>query len=873
MLLPCFSRAQSIKRPIKKVEDKGDTTKLKIDSAYLDSALKDPIYSSSEDSIVIDFGDVDTLVLFHNKAKVKSMDMELEADFMKLSRAKKVIFATGVYDTLGVLQGRPLFRNDGLEYTEDSIKLNYESKKALIQNVYTEQGDGYLFGGIAKREPDGVTYIKGVSHTTCDMVKSHQHPHFYILMTKGKIVENPKKYVYFGPTYLIIEDVPMPLILPFGFFPQISGRSSGIRVPTYGEEISRGFFLRNFGYYFAIGDYMDLDVLADYYTLGSWAIRSSSRYIKRYKFNGNFNLEYASNVTGEKGSADYSKSNTFSVRWTHAMSPKARPGTTFNANVNFQSINNQRYLNGGAHNPFDNASNSINSGIAYTRSWAESPFNFSANASHSQNMRDSTYSITFPNFTFTMSRIKPFERKERIGKKAIYEDISFNYQGTFDNKVNFKSYEFGQPGFAKKINNGLNHTINIALPTYNAFNYIQIAPTVRYGTKWYFKKTTKTWDEEKKQVVSDTTGAFQHFGATHEYGFGASASTQIFGIVNFKKGSLVQAVRHVVRPSLSFNYNPDLMTYSNGFRWVQVDTLGNMRQYNIYEGQPFGYPSQRESGSISFNLGNNLEMKVRDRKDTVGFKKVALLNTFDMSTSYNLLADSMNLSNISFRGSTNLPGKTAVAFGFTLDPYAIDEYGRRINRFHWTQKRGLNIGRLTDFNVSFGYSFNGGKGSSTNSNNDLTGISTSNNRIGESKDENQRKEEAPKTINPLFYDDFTMPWNFTFNFMYSYRKSYSYSSGTLLTNIQHTPSLNFSGNVSPTENWDFRLNSGYDFIKMQLTTTQISVSRKLHCFNFSFNWIPLGRFQSWSFNVAISSSMLSDILKYDRQSSFMDADF
>jgi hypothetical protein len=693
-------------------------------------------------------------------------------------------------------------------------------------------------------------------------------------MTRGKIVEKPKRYIYFGPSYLVIEDVPFPLIIPFGFFPQQSNRSSGIKIPTYGEEVARGFFLRNIGYYFAIGSHMDLDLLADYYTLGSWAARATSRYTKRYKFDGSFNMQYAFNTTGDKGSSDYSAATTFSVQWSHRQSPKARPGTNFSANVNFSSANNNLYVNNASHNPLENINNSISSSISYARAWQDSPFNLSINANHSQNMRDSTYSVTLPNLTLSMSRIYPFARKERAGKKALYEDVSLTYGVTFDNRVNFKSTELKDPNFIKKLNNGLNHNISIGLPNVPILRYINLSPSVRYSTKWYFKSIEKSWDSINKRVRIDTTSTFSKLGTVHEYGFSSSLNTQIYGIMNFKKGGLIEAVRHVMKPSISFSYNPDMRRHFNGYRWVQRDTLGNMEQYNIYQGQPYGYPSQQESGSIGFSLGNNLEMKVRSNQDSTGVKKMPLLNTFDISASYNLLADSMNLSNISFSGTTNLPGATALSFRFTLDPYSINQYGTRINKFFWEEKKGINIGRLTDFSLSFGYSFSGGKGDKNSNanknkqNNPQRGGANENDHDHDHDHEHDHDNLLP--VNPFIYEPFVVPWSFSVNYSYNYNKRYTYTNGQLYTNHNHTQTLGFNGNFSPTPNWDINFNSGFDFKEMTLTTTQIGISRKLHCFSFSFNWTPLGRYQSWSFKIGILSSMLSDVIKYDRQSSYWD---
>jgi hypothetical protein len=414
----------------------------------------------------------------------------------------------------------------------------------------------------------------------------------------------------------------------------------------------------------------------------------------------------------------------------------------------------------------------------------------------------------------------------------------------------------------------MNHNISIGLPNFPILQYLNLSPSVRYGTKWYFKSIEKHWDSINRRVVTDTTQAFSKLGMVHEYSFSASLNTQIYGLVKFKKGSKIEAIRHVMKPSISFSYNPDLVKPFNGYRMVQRDTLGNMEQYNIYQGQPYGYPSQRESGSIGFSLGNNLEMKVKNDNDTTGAKKIPLLNTFDIRASYNLLADSMNLSNISFSGTTNLPGQTSLSFGFTLDPYSINERGTRINKFFWREKKGLNIGRLTSFNLSFGYSFSGGKKEEDNSNRNPQRGNELDGDDGHGHDHDNHSHTD--VFNPMKYEPFNVPWSVGFNYSYNYNKSYNYTGGHLFTNHNHMQTMSFQGSLSPTKNWDVRINSGFDFKAMELTMTQISIARKLHCFDFSFNWTPLGRYQSWSFKIAINSSMLSDVLKYDKQSSYFD---
>ena len=873
-----ISFGQSIKIPEVKKEVEEDTFKPAADSASgRSTSFSDPISYSAADSLVYDFMDTDTMMYLYKSGNINSIGMDIKADYMELSKKKGTIFASGVPDTAGVAVGKPVFKQGSDELQMDSLTYNYQSKKARVFNVSTKQGDGFLYGEVSKRMPDNSSFIKGAKYTTCDA----EHPHFYIYMTEGKVTEQPKKYIYFGPSYLVIEDVPFPLVLPFGLFPQQSGRASGIRIPTYGEENARGFFLRNFGYYQAIGDNMDLDLLGDYYTLGSYSIRANSRYVKRYKYEGTFNLEYADNKTGDKGSMDYQEATTFSVRWTHRMSPKARPGTTFSANVNFSSANNNKYNNNIDHDPYQAVNNTISSSISYGRSWQGSPVNLSVNASHSQNMRDSTYVVTLPNVTFNLTRIYPLARKERVGKKRFYEEVSLTYNATFDNKVSFKSSELANSDFGKKINNGVNHRFSIGLPTATLFKYIQITPGVSYGMRWYFKDVTRKWDDEARRQIRDTTQAFSTFGILNEYSFSISANTQLYGIFNFRGDGPIKAIRHVMKPSISLSFQPDMKTHANGWRTVQIDSTGRTETYNIYDGQPYGVPSQTKAGSISFSLGNNLEMKVRNRQSSAdtaqnekGDRKIALLNTFDLSGSYNLLADSMNLSQISLRGSTNLPGKTALNFGLTFDPYAINERGTTYDKYLIAEKGGLNLARLTRFDISFGYSFNGGKDSKTsaaaaNAANANTAANAANAAIAANPDRDLNRL-PPTPINNLVYEDFSIPWSISFNYSYNYSRNYTYANETLIVKHNHMQTLNFNGQISPTPNWSINFNSGFDLKQYKLTMTNINLSRKLHCFNFTFNWTPFGTFKCWSFRIGILSSMLSDVLKYDKRESYYD---
>ncbi|MDR1054744.1 MAG: LPS-assembly protein LptD [Prevotellaceae bacterium] len=873
--------AQNIKGRPEAVKEK-DTklldslNKVAADSVKLahKGALTQIIEYSSTDSLIYDFGETDTLVLMYKEAKVISEEegLQIDADFFQMNRRTLMFFATGMPDSVGNIVGKPVFKEGGGEYKMDTLTYNYNTKRARILNVITKDGEGYLHGAITKRTPDGSSFIKDGKYTTCDL----EHPHFYLKMTRGKVVEGAQRKVVFGPSYMVIEDVPFPLMLPFGFFPQMSDRSSGIKFPTFGEEVLRGFFLENLGIYFAMGEYMDLEFTGSIYSLGSWSARAASRYTKRYKYDGGFNLEYNFNVTGEKGSTDYRESKTFKIQWNHRQSPKARPGTNFSASVNFSSVSADKFNN--QHDPYQSINNTASSSISYSKTWEGSPFNFSANFNHSQNMSDSTYAITFPNFTFSVSRIYPFKPKESVGKKKMWEDISLTYSTSFDNKINFKSSEVGTPDFMKKMNNGMRHSFGISLPSFTLFKYINLSPSVSYGMNWFFKTKKKYWDAVDNEVKEDIGAAFSDFGVTQEYSFSASMDTRLYGLVQFKKGSAIQAIRHVLKPSIGISYTPNMRTHANGWRRFQSGvSVYDVQEYNIYEGQANSAPSSSEAGAISFSLGNTLEMKVRDRKDTTakgGYKKISILDNLNISASYNLLADSMNLSNINISGSTNILGKLGLTFGASIDPYAINDRGIRINKFYWADKGGLNIGELKSFNFSFGYSFSGGKADiggnnqdpNMNIENNLSGVGNAN--MSDNRNVMSHEDHIlPVFSDPFVYQDFNVPWALTFSYSYQYSKSWSYLNNTLKANKNHIQTLNFNGTLSPSRNWKINFSSGFDFKMKKLTTTRIKLSRDLHCFNFWFEWVPIGFMQSWSFHIAITSSMLEDMLKYDKRSS------
>ena len=838
-----------------------ETHELDTDSTHTHSSggIDEPVFTAAQDSTVIDFSGPGSVLYYYGKAEVKSQSMELKAEYMEYNVSQNTVYAIGLPDSTGTIIGDPeMIDESGKTYKMKEIRYNFVSGKAKITQVITQEGDGYLHGAVIKKMPDNSINVAGGKYTTCE----EEHPHFYLSMSRAKVTGGPNSQTVFGPSYLVLEDVPLPLGLPFGFFPKYSDRSGGILFPTFGEEVSRGFFFRNFGYYMVFGDYFDMAVTGDYYTLGSWRAMATSRYKKLYKFEGSFNIDIAENVAGEKGSTDYINARSFSIRWTHTQDAKARPGTRFSASVNFASSTHRQY---NSTTPQQALQSSASSSISYGKTFANSPFNLSANLTHSQNMRDSSYALTIPNFTLTMNRIYPFKQKNRIGKEHWYEQFALNYSTTFDNKINFKESEFGKPEFWQKFRSGMQHNFGIALPSFSVLKHIQLSPSVTYGMNWFFQSNEKLYNDSTGIVEDHMSPTFSELHATHNYSFGVSATTRLYGTVQFGKNSFLRAVRHMVTPSISMSYRPDLGTPGNGYRtYTYTDTSGMVHSidYNVYAGQIYSPPGRGESGSMSFSLANNLEAKVRSKKDTVngGERKLKLIDNFSMSGGYNFLADSMKLSNIALSLNTNLFEKVSLSVSATLDPYVIipnRETGRehRINKLMMSDGKGL--GRITNAGFSFGYNFQGGNGGG--SANPPVGVPRYDPITGDYI-----------TTDWLYYQSYNAPWSFGFNYSFSYNATYVYANNVLNKQNNYQQSLGFNGQISPTKKLSVTANSGFDFKAMKLTTTTIGMSYDLHCFRMSFQWVPSGRWESYSFGISATSSALADLLKYDKRTSYWD---
>ncbi len=841
------------------------------------SSLEQPIFSGGKDSIVKDF-DVNgrKMIYYYGDVKVSYGDLELSSEYMAFDVDSKTVFAKGLPDSSGTIIGRPVMKQGNKQYEMESVYYNFNSEKAKIRNMITQEAEGYLHGKYIKKMPDNSINISKGKYTTCD----HEHPHFYLQMSTAKVIDGGKKTV-FGPAYVVLEDVPTPFALPFGFVPKFSERSGGILMPTYGEEARRGFFMRGLGYYFVFGNHFDLSATGDIYSLGSWAGQLNARYNKRYKFNGSFTLAYQNDQSGEKGQPDFFQTKNFSLQWSHSKDPKARPGTTFRASVNFSSPSYNKYNN---ETDIQTAlQNQISSSISYGKTWAGTPFSLSINALHSQNSRDSSYAVTLPNLTFTVNRIYPFKRKERVGKEKFYESFAFNYSTVLENKLNFKASEFGKPDFFKKMKNGMRHNFSISLPSFTIAKYIQGSPSVSYGMNWYFTDCEKVFNQETQKLETIYSDPFSTFGISQNFSAGLSLNTRLYGKFMFGKNKKVEAIRHMVTPSLSFNVQPEMGTAANGYTqmsYVDANGIQHVVNYNRYEGQTNSPPARGRTAAMSFSIGNNLEAKIRDANDTTGkgTRKVNLIDQLAIGGSYNFLADSLNLSNISVNMNTTIFGKLGLNVNATFDPYAVNQYGQKINRFNIVQEGGFKLARLTNASASFSYSISGeGKGRLGSDYKDPNakggGFGSGSTSSGGSS--YQRVYYNPMTGEYIpggwvYYMDPNVPWSVNMNYNYSYNRSYQYANEQLHVKNNHMMTIGLGGQIRLTDAFNININSGIDVMKMKLTTTQLSATYDLHCFLISVSWVPNGQWESWSFRISAKASALADLLQFKKNASYWD---
>ena len=883
------------------------------------SSLDRPAFSTAKDSIITEFTGGQRKVYYYGGATVTYQDMKLTADYIEYDMKTNTVYARGRKDeATGEWVGQPEMTQGKATYKMEELKYNFDSRKSIITNMITQESEGLLQGEKIKMMPDQSVNMQKGMYTVCDL----EHPHYYMKLSMAKVVTKPSQKTVFGPAFPVIADVPIPIGLPFGFVPSKPTRATGLLMPTFGEEVARGFFVKDAGMYFVLGDYFDLSLTGSYFTLGSYAVDINSRYKVNYKFNGNFSLTYSNDQTGEKGSADFKQSKNFGLKWSHTQDSKAHPGTTFSASVNFSSPSNSKY---NSRSVDEALQNQVSSSISYSHNW-NGKASLSFNALHNQNSRDSSYSFTLPNITLSVTRFYPFKQKNRVGKEKFYEKISFGYSTSFQNRLNFKMRdmqdfvyngdgthqvdpvtgvrvkEFGDSLGVKaldRLNNGMGHNFQIGLPNFTLLKYLNFTPSVSYGMNWMFNSGRQYLEPEfdasgnpvmvtdksgnlvqAQRVVNDPGRAFNTFGVTQTYSGSMSMSTRIYGMFNFGRHRRVQAIRHVITPSVSMSFSPEKGKAFNGWRTLEsyYDKRGNFHDetyYNIYSvtghHNSVSAPGRGKTGSMSVSIGNNLEAKVRDLRDTTGTgsKKVKILDQLSLNGSYNFLADSLRMSNIGVSASTNLFNKVNLSGNMNFDPYAVNERGQKINKFNLVEK-GVPL-RLTNASLSASISFNG-KGTINGNDGRKSGSGSSGSSDANSY---QRIYYHPVTGEYIpggfvYYMNPNSPWSINLSYSFSYAKSYQYSNNQLLENKRFTQTVNASGNIKPTPRMSIQASTGFDIMAMKITTTQISASYDLHCFNIAVSWVPTGQWKSYSFRIAANASALADLLRFKKSSSYMD---
>lgn len=785
--------------------------------------LDAPVVYSAKDSMRINVKEK-KLYLFGD-AEVNYKEINLKSAYVEIDFGQNTLFAKGLKDSLGKEIGRPEFKEGAQVIKSKTILYNFETKKGLITDVITQEADGYIHGDSVKKMEDDVMFIKHGKYTTCE----DEHPHFYFNISKLKVIPDDK--IVSGPANLVVEDVPTPLAIPFGYFPNKKGRKNGIIVPQYGESQALGFFLKEGGYYVGLSEHMDLALTGDIYTRGSWATRAHTNYTKRYKYAGSFDARYSQIQISEKDFPDFRLNKDFFIKWTHRQDPKARPNSSFSADVN-AGTSSFNQLNSAASTDF--LQNAFQSSINYNKSWPGKPYSLNISARHAQNTQDSSVVISLPEAAFVVQRIFPLKRKTVIGSERWYEKIGVSLTSSIKNEIATKEYLLFTPASLKNFRNGVQHTIPIST-SFQTMKYFTITPSINITERWYFKTIEQSYNNELQRVISDTIIRFARAG---EYNINTNFTTKIYGMYQYRKGP-VEAVRHVITPTFGLTYRPDFDTRRFGYFG---DSTGTLTSYSPYQLGIFGVPSPGQQGLITMRFINNVEMKTRAKTDTTSGKKIKLMENLDFGSAYNILADSLNWQNIIINGRTQLFEKVSLLFGGGIDPYALDSAGRKINRFMWDTHK--QIGRLTAANMAISFSLNSKRKSS---------VTSSKKATDEELEMIQRDREN--------FADFNIPWNLSVNY------NINYSKPGLVEQL--TQSVTFNGDVNLTPRWKVGFDSGYDFVKKEMTYTRINIFRDLHCWEMKFNWVPFGVNKSYLLEINVKSAVLQD-MKLSRRRSWFD---
>ena len=832
--------------------------------------LEAPVVYQSQDSMVwYKNGNA----YLYGAGQVNYQQIELKANEITIDLETSTVYAQGTTDSLGTTTGRPIFADGGTPYESKTMSYNFKSRKGLINNVTTQQGEGFMTSNTVKKGADDEFYIRNGRYTTCE---DHEHPHFYLSLTRAKM--RPNQDVVFGPAYLVVADVPLPLALPFGFFPFTQDYSSGFIMPSYGDELERGFYLRDGGYYFAISDLMDLKLTGEIFTKGSWGANAITNYRKRYKYSGNVNLSYIVTKKGEKNMPDYTASKNFKVVWNHRQDPKANPNQNFSASVNYATSSYERNNLSSMYNPALTSQSIRTSSVSYSRSFPDQKLNLSSSFNISQNMRDSTLSLTLPSVNWSVSRIYPFKKKKARGEEKWYEKISFTYTGSLSNSITAKESEILEKNLIKDWRNGVKHSIPVSA-TFTAFKYINITPSFNYTERWYSYKINRSWDEERMREVRDTTYGFNR---VYNYNLAVSANTKLYGFYKPLIGKKVQMIRHVMTPSVSYTLTPDFGDARYGYykSYTYTDAQGEVRtvDYSPYTGSLYGVPGKGKSGSISLNVSNNVEMKVNTDKDSTGVRKISLIDELGGSISYNMAAKTQPWSNL----STRIRLKLTKNYTFSLNSvwatyaYEFNENGRVVvgDRTEWSYGR---FGRFQGMSQNFSYTFNNNTWKQWKEKLDrLRHPADEEDETGHSAPTETQSAPGKRGTNAKGggsldedgYMPFNIPWSFSISYGVTMREDTQAKINEKNMRYPYTltQNMNFSGNVKLSSKWNINFSSGWDFMDKELTTTTMNISRDLHCFNMSCG-VVLKPYKSYNFSIRANSAMLADALKYDQRSS------
>lgn len=851
MVLVCKVNAQdTVVLPDSVLESRGLTVindSIPEKTSKKSSVIDSPIDYNASDSIAISMEDGQQIVHLYGSAKVKYGTVELTAAYIKVNFEQKEIYAEGIEDSTGTINGKPHFMEGTEEFDCATLRYNFVTGKGYSENVITKQQDGTVHGAKAKMINKEVYCMEDGMYSTCDA----DHPHFYLNMTKGKVIKD--KAIITGRAYMVLEDFPIYFpFLPYGFLPTFKKTyTSGVIIPSYGSDQYDGYYLKNGGFYWAASDFFDIKVTGDAYTSGKWALNGTSSYRLRYKFSGSFSLGYSQTVNGTRG-IDYSKNPNFNIVWSHNQDVKANPSQTFSASVNFSSSGWSRENE--YEDPTKAVTNSKSSTISYRKTFLNTPFSLSASVRANQNTRNQTVDLQLPSLTLNMKSIQPFKPKKRSGPKRFYEDFKLSYSLQTDNKLTTTESELFTTPFSE-WRKGIKHNLPITLPSFKLLNHINVVPSFSYNERWYFDYQEKYWLDGYYAIDNETglqkwiAGRVEEvrrdgFKRNYEYSYSLSASTTLYGMYEMINPNWkVKKIQHKIDPSISFNYHPDFAERRFGFyEMVQVDSMGRMERYNIFQKGIYGSTSAGKSGAINFSLANRVEMKIRNDKDSVATdKKVPIIDNFGVSSSYNLRADSMKLSPFSLNLRTKVAG-TSINISGSLNPYQLNEKAVAIDKYTWNDpnRSGMaKLGRLTNVSTGFNLSYSSDKLKSNKKGNKVQNTGQ------------QQQDEEEEVTKSTTYAEYKMPWRISMNYTFSY----SNPNGT----ARWVQSVGINGGVDFTTKWKSTFSSGYDFIAGKITHTNVSITRDLHCWAMSFNFSPIGTMKYYTFSISANAAMLKDL--------------